>query len=154
MTQAERKAAGDAAFAQSIKVHEALLSNPLTKEFALQYAGKDYGALAQGDGVVASILHRADLAGFVEKLPEIEKALRDKIEKELTPVLTKRIRAQLRGEDDPEDRGTGGNGGGGEWKSLAELGAAIKAMPAAEYARREAELDAAMARLSGRGRAA
>jgi hypothetical protein len=153
MTQAERKAAGDAAFAQSIKVHEALLANPHTKEFALQYAGKNYGELAQGDGVVASILHRADLAGFVDRLPEIEKAIYAKAEKDLIPVLTKRIKAQLRGEEEPEDRGTGGTGGGGEWKSLAELGAAIKAMPPAEYARREAELDAAMARLS-RGRAA
>lgn len=119
MTAAEREAAGQRAFESSIATHVALFENPTTADWAKQFAGKDYGALAGGDGVVASILHKADLAGFVEKLPEWERAIRadqdtsweKRVKDEIEPAVERRVRATVLGEAPPPDVGSGGNAG-------------------------------------------
>lgn len=136
MTAAERKNAGDAAFGQSIRIHEAMLANPLTREFAAKFNGKNYGELAGGDGVVASILHRADLASVIEQLPQLETRMREKLEKELTPIIEKRVRARLNGEELPEDRGSGAAAPGVKRFTRAD----IARMTPDEYTRLEPEI--------------
>jgi hypothetical protein len=134
------------AWAEAVGVYAALDANPATKPIVQGLAGRDYGALANGNGTFAALLYKADLArGVIDHLPKWEEAIRaeaDKAaEKRLRPVLEREIRARLAGEEPPPDTGSGGAPTSDLPTSMAAYRRFIAQMSPAEYARRQTELD-------------
>jgi hypothetical protein len=158
-TTEDLEAQHQAAWSAAVDVFHALDAHPATKPIVAGLAGRDYGTLAGGNGTLAALLYKADLAqNVVEHLPTWEEEIRAEAlkdaEKKLRPALEREIRAKLLGEEPPPDTGSGGAPTDATLpRSLPEFRRYIRAMSPAEYSRREAELDRHAASLTGRGAA-
>ena len=146
---------------EAVGLHEKILGSATTKDLVDTLGGArhasiaprnpdgsvNYGELAKGDGYLASLMYESDLArSMVNALPDWEKRIREderkKTKKNIRPAVERQVRARLLGDEEPPDTGAGGAPGGSELpKTLAEARAFIARIPAAEYARRETEID-------------
>lgn len=158
MTHAEQEQSHQTAWAEAVGVFHALDANPATKPIVEGLAGRDYGALAGGNGTFAALLYKADLAqGVIDHLPTWEASLRAEIEaateKRLRPALEREIRARLSGDDPPPDTGSGrAPAGDGLPDTIGELNAYVKALSPDEYRRQESSIDKKFAALVGGAR--
>lgn len=146
-TEAELEESHASAWSQAVDVFTRLDADPLTKPIVNGLAGRDYGKLAGGNGTLAALLYKADLAsGVIDHLPkwqaEMTEKIRTQLERELRPAMERELRARLLGEEPPPDTGTGAAPTeSGLPRTLSATRQYIARMSGAEYARREAELD-------------
>lgn len=105
---------------EALNAHQAIMENPLTREFGRAFEGKDYGRLAGGDLILAETLHMADIGRQLAKhLPGWEKALRADIDKEwekkiageVRPAIEREMTAKSASTIPRPDVGSGGNVG-------------------------------------------
>lgn len=159
-TEAELEEMHQSAWSEALGVYQALDANPRTKPIVDGLAGRDYGKLAGGNGTLAALLYKADLAqNVIDHLPKWEETIRTEIEADLTkklrPAIEREVRARLLGEEPPPDTGSGGAPASDALPAtLPAFRAHVARMSAAEYARREPELDRHLETLLGRRPAA
>lgn len=154
-TSAEMESQHQSAWSEAVGVFHKLDAHPATKPIVAGLAGRDYGQLAGGNGTLAALLYKADLAqNVVDHLPAWEEEIRAEAlkdaEKKLRPALEREIRARLLGEEPPPDAGTGGSSSPELPATLSAFRAYVQKMSPAEYARREAEIDGHLRTLTRR----
>lgn len=155
-SQAELESQHEAAWSEAVGVFSALDANPATKPIVNGLAGRDYGQLAGGNGTLAALFYKADLAqGVIDHLPKWEAEIRAdaeaKAEKKLRPAIEREVRARLAGEEPAPDAGSGAAPGASDLPhTLAETRRWIDRMPLVEYQRREHEIDRHLASFNGR----
>ena len=102
---AQREAVQTTSWEEATQTYEFLKVNPLTEPLLEGITGKDYGALANGNGALAAMLFESDMArNFKTALPRLvesvkthtEAALREQITQEVTARLEKQYESEVR----------------------------------------------------------
>lgn len=81
---------------EATETYEFLKSDPLTEPMLEGITGKDYGAIANGNGALAAVLFESDMARNVKAaIPKLVEAVKAQTEAALTERLTREITEQV-----------------------------------------------------------